>query len=166
MRAIVLAVILAALASWYFHFGRQMTQASVGEFYQEQLDLMNRFEAEALCTTMAEEYRAVDVAFSSSGTERTELDKFRACQMNEQALSEFKLMSDRTRGLLAPTFSTHINSITLGDSDKLATVEGTMTVRMGEMLIARTRFTERLIRRAGTIRSLGGESKTWAYAGD
>ena len=57
MRAIVLAVVLVVISSWYFHFGRQMSQSSVSEFYREQLQLMNRFEAKALCTTMATRVR-------------------------------------------------------------------------------------------------------------
>ena len=166
MRKFVLLTVLVVLASWYFHFGRQMTQASVTGFYKEQLELMKRFEAEPLCATLAEDYRATDVSFSSAGTKRTEADKHRACEDMAEALGNFKKLSHVSRGLLAPTFRSQITAITLSDSDKLATVEGSLTVKMGEILIARTRFTEQLICRSGTIRSLGGQSKTWSYAGN
>lgn len=166
MRKLVLLTVLVVLASWYFHFGRQLSQASVSGYYNEQLQHMARFESEAVCAAMDEHYRQTDVTFSSSGTRRTELDKHRACEDAAEALDTFRKLSGASRGLLAPSFKSQIKSITLSENDKLATVEGVVTVKMGQMLLGRTRFTEKLICRNGTIRSLGGESKSWMYVGD
>jgi hypothetical protein len=166
MRKVVLLAILVVLASWYFHFGRQMSQASVSGYYREQLQMMAQFEAEQLCSTMDEQYVLNDVTFSSAGTRRRAFDKHQACEELKEGLDDFRKLSDLSRGLLSPSFRSDIKSITLSDDAKLATVEGTSTVKMGQMLLGRTRFTEKLVRRNGTIRSLGGETKSWVYGDD
>ena len=165
MRTAFLATLLVVLGSWYFHFGRQMSQKSVSAFYAEQTRMMAAMEAEPLCDTLAEDYHAVDVNFSTAGTQRTEQDKHGACKDLAEGFEEFRKLSRISRGLLTPSFGSQIKSIALSESDKLATVEGTMTVKIGQVLIARTRFKEQLVCRNGTIRSLGGQSKSWAYGG-
>ena len=165
MRTAFLATLLIVLGSWYFHFGRQMSQKSVAGFYNEQMRMMAAMQAEPLCNTLAEDYRVVDVNFSAAGTQRREADKHAACENLGKSFGNFQQLSHISRGLLAPSFANKIKSITLSEDEKLATVEGTMTVKLGKVLISRTRFTERLVCRNGTIRSLGGESKSWAYGG-
>lgn len=166
MRKIVLCVVLAALASWYFHFGRKMTETSVKAFYDMQTELLVKLDGEPLCRFMAKEYRSSDVTYSGSSTERTELDREAACKHLKQGLVFFQKMSSATHGLVEPTFDQQVKNVTLSEGSKLATVEGVMTVKVGDILIGRTRFTEKLIRRNGRILSLGGESKTWMYGLD
>ncbi|MFC3549415.1 hypothetical protein ACFOLC_00115 [Lysobacter cavernae] len=166
MRKVVLCVLLAALASWYFHFGRKMTEDSVKAFYDMQTGLLAKLDGEPLCRFMAKEYHSSDVIYSGAGTERTELDREAACEHLKQGLLFFQKMSSATQGRVEPTFDQQVKNVSLSEGSKLATVEGVMTVKVGDILIGRTRFTERLVRRNGRIVSLGGESKTWMYGLD
>ena len=120
MRKLVLLTLLVVLALWYFHFGRQMSQASVMAYYREQLALTTRYEGEALCASMAEEYRLSDTTFSTAGTQRNAFDKHQACEQLNEGLEGFRALSGATRGLLAPSFRNDIKSITLSDDAKLA----------------------------------------------
>lgn len=165
MKKFVLLAVLAALAAWYFHFSRLLDEKVVNEHYDQQLRMLTEFDSKGLCAAMAEGYHSVDVAFSESGSQRTELDDTQGCREVEQQVNQIKRLSDATRGLLQPTYSNQVKTVTLSEGGKLATVEGTVTIKMGEYLLGRTRYTEKLIRRAGRVMSLGGESKSWVYAG-
>ena len=163
MRKWILLAALVAVASWYFHFGRKMTEASVREFYSDQTELMLKLEGEPLCRLMADDYLVRDVEFSSAGTQRSEMRRDEACSEMKQALTLFRKLSDASGGLLHPIIDQKIDSIELSENNKRATVKGVSTAQIGGMLVVRSRFTETLIRRNGRILSLGGESKTWTY---
>ena len=60
MKKIVLLVILAGLALWYFDFSRRMDETSIREVYREQIKATEAFNAEAICSRMANDYRIVD----------------------------------------------------------------------------------------------------------
>ena len=163
MKKIVLAAALVGAAAWYFHFGRAMTDASIRKFYGDQTVLMAELEGEPLCKLMADDYLLKDVAFSSSGTERSEKRRDEACADIKQALTLLNKLSNASGGILHPMFEQKIESIELSDGNKRATVKGVSTGTIGDMTLVRSRFTETLIRRNGKILSLGGESKTWLY---
>jgi len=165
MKKVLLVAVLVAAASWYFHFGRKMTDTSVRQFYNDQTELMLKLDGEPLCKLMADEYLVRDVAFSSSGTQRTERRRDEACSEVKQAMILFGKMSDASGGVLHPMIEQKIHSVELSEGNKRATVKGVSTASIGGITIVRSRFTETLIRRNGRILSLGGESKTWTYEG-
>lgn len=166
MKKIVLAAVLVALAYWYFEGGRKMTEAQIHAHYDAGMDAVARFDSEYLCSQLAGDYRVTDTTYRASGTETTTLDKEEACKGAAEGLAGFKKLSDISRGLLKVSTSNKIRRVTLSERNKMAVVEGVTTAKIGELLVARTRYTEKLIRRNARILSLGGESKTWIYAAD
>lgn len=161
-KLILLAILLAAW--WYFDGGRRMTEASIRENYQVEMDATDRFDAEWLCAHMADNYHLVDVAHGSGRPIETDLDKSRACSRLTSSMRRMKRLSDATDGALAMDTGFEIESITLSPDRKLATVEATSTMRLGDMTLARTKGIERLIRRNGRILSVGGETRSWVYS--
>lgn len=163
MKKIVLAAVLVALSYWYFEGGRKMTEADVHAYYDASMKAASNFDSEHLCSRLASDYRTTDITYKASGTETTTLDKEDACVDAAEGLAIFRKVSEASRGLLKFSMSNKVRQITLSERDKVAVVNGVTTVKLGELLVARTRYTEKLIRRNGRILSLGGDSKTWIY---
>ncbi len=164
MKKIVLLLILAGLALWYFDLSRRMTEASIHEAYREQLKATQASNAEAICSRMTDDYRLVDTSYGPEGTRTDTMDREEACTELEKSLKVFERLGKVTGGLLSPEIDIDIKRIELSHDRKTATVEAVSTIKIGDTMLARSRGTEKLIRRAGRILSQGGESKTWTYA--
>jgi hypothetical protein len=151
---------------WYFDISRKMTEASIRESYQVQVEALQRFDAEPLCDALDESYSASIVMRGSSGAPAKTQDKAGACAELTRTMRRLKMLSERTAGMLEPDYDFAIQSIKLSPDRKLATVEVTSAMRFGDMTLARSRSVEHLIRRNGHIRSTGGQATMWAYRGE
>lgn len=163
MKKAILLVILIAAAIWYFDIGRKMTETSIRESYQSQVAALQRFEAKPLCDGLDDNYSAT-VTTRGAGAASTTQDKASACNELSRTMRRFKMLSERTGGMIEPDYNYEIRSITLSSNRKLATVELETTMRMGNMTLARSTSVEHLIRRNGRILSTGGEATVWAYS--
>jgi ketosteroid isomerase-like protein len=163
MKKLVLLVVLAALAWWYFDGSRKLSEEAIREHYQEQLEATASFDTERLCAAMADDYRVTDVSQGLQGQQKLTMDKAQACDALSQSLGMFKQLSDASGGKFRLDIGYEIKSITVSADRKSASVEGISTFKLGDRLVARTRGTDRLIRRNGKILSQGGDTKTWMY---
>ncbi|HEX6610948.1 MAG TPA: hypothetical protein VF051_09245 [Hyphomicrobiaceae bacterium] len=163
MKKAILLVVLAALAWWYFDGSRRLSEEAIREHYREQLEATASFDTERLCAAMAEDYRANDVSHGPQGQQKLTMDKAQACDSLSQSLGMFKQLSDASGGKFLLDIAYEIKSITISADKKSASVDGLSTFKLGDRLVARTRGTDRLIRRNGTILSQGGDTKTWMY---
>lgn len=165
MKKVILLIVLIAAAVWYFDTSRRMTEAAIRESYQTQVEALQRFDAEPLCESLDDAYSA-SVSMRGAGASAKTQDKAAACAELTRALRRFKTLSERTAGIIEPDYDYEIQSITLSPDRKLATVEVSSSMRIGDMTLARSRSVEHLIRRLGRIRNTGGESTVWAYQGE
>ena len=163
MKKAILLLIVIAAAVWYFDISRNMTETSIRESYQAQMAAMQRFDAKPLCDGLDDSYLAT-VAMRGTGGASMALDKAATCADISSTLRRFKLLSERTGGMIEPDYEYELRSITLSPNRKLATVEVATTMRMGEMTMARSSSIEHLIRRNGRILNTGGEASVWAYS--
>lgn len=167
MRKVVLLAVFAVsagLAWWFFDGSRRMSETQVRAHYREQLEATIGFDADRICGAMDEAYMQEDVSHMPDGrVETMRFDKTQGCQTVAATLSAFRQASEASGGMLRPEFKVEIARIDLAPDRKTATVEAITTVTVGERLLARSRGSERLIRRVGRIRSLGGRSDSWAY---
>lgn len=166
MTKVILLVIAIAAAVWYFDISHKMTEAAIRESYQAQFEALQRFDAKPLCDSLDDSYRASIVMRGAPGMPAKTQDKADACAELTQTMRRFKMLSERTAGMLEPDYDFAIQSIALSADRKLATVEVTSSMRIGDMTLARSRSVEHLIRRNGHIRSTGGEASMWAYQGE
>jgi hypothetical protein len=162
MKKIVLAVIVVAVAIWYFDISRRMTETTIRASYQAQIEALQRFDAKPLCDALDDSYHATVTARGSARAPAAK-DKAGACAELTRTLRRMKTLSERTGGLLEPDYDFEIKSIELADDRKTATVEIASVMRIGDMTLARSRSVEHLIRRLGRIRSVSSEETVWAY---
>lgn len=163
MKKVVLLVVLAVLAWWYFDGSRRISEEAVRDHYMVMVTMYDEGNAEALCAQMDSDYRVVDVSFGPEDTRRQELDRDSACREVKRALKTIDRLGRVSGGLLTPDLDVQIKGVAISADRKLATVESISTMRLGDSVLVRSRATDRLVRRVGRIRSLGGESKTWVY---
>lgn len=165
MKKIVLLVILGVLAWWYFDGSRRMSEEQIRAYYAEEVRIMTDLDKERLCLAMSDDYRLEDLSHTPQGPVRMALDKEQACTVAGAAIDMFSQLRAMSNGMLAPTIKHEIARIELSPDRKSATVETTSKILLGERLISRGRFSEKLIRRIGKIKSLGGSSESWSYGG-
>lgn len=162
MKKILLVIVVIAVAVWYFDISRKMTDASIRESYQTQVEALQRFDAKPLCDALDDSYRAT-VTTRGGARASAARDKAGACAELTRSMRRMKTLSDRTGGLLEPDYDVEIKSIVLADDRKSATVEIASVMRIGDMTLARSHSVEHLIRRLGRIRSVQSEETVWAY---
>jgi hypothetical protein len=162
LKKIVLLIIAIGAAVWYFDIGRKMTEASIRESYQQQLDALQRFDAEPLCAALASDYTAT-VTTRGSGAAPQSKNKSEACSELARSLGRMKTLSKRTGGMLEPDYDFDIQSITLSPDRKLATVEIDSAMRLGDMTLSRGHSIEHLIRRNGRILHADSQDTVWVY---
>lgn len=165
MMKVILLIALIAAAVWYFDIGRRMTESEIRESYRTQVEALQRFDAKPLCDSLDNRYSG-SVTMRNAGAPAKTQDKATACAELTRTLRRFKTLSERTGGMIEPDYDYRIQSITLSPDRKLATVEVSSSVRIGDMTLARSRSVERLVRRLGRIRNTGSESTVWAYQGE
>lgn len=160
----LLLAVLAALALWYFHFDRRMSEASIRGFYDEGIQAMMRFDAEWTCSRMTADYRQTHITFGEQqGRSEKNYDKEQTCRLAQEGMKQFKALSDASNGVIEPEYKVKIHRIELAADRKTASVEMEVKMMLGEVMLARTRGTDRLVRRNGRILSQSSEAKSWIY---
>lgn len=157
MGKVILLAILAVLGWWYFDGSRRMTEADIRASYQADQAAFSQLDAEPLCDRMHADFALVQTV----NGEARQLDKAGTCA---DLRKSFDAMKHLGFGSMPFRVETTIEEIALAPDHKSAAVTATAVTRLANMTLMRTHGTERLIRRMGHIRSLGGESRTWAYA--
>ncbi|HET7266660.1 MAG TPA: hypothetical protein VFJ15_00965 [Oleiagrimonas sp.] len=164
VKKIMLVVILAGLAFWYFDYSRRMTVEGITASYQEQVQALNKMDGEYLCDHLADDYDETGTVHSGSGTKKRALGKSQACKHFKQMAT----LRERAGPLLGSAFLPHydieVKHIELAPDGKSATVKVVQTIKMGDMLFARARGTEHVIRRTGRMLTQSVESDIWMYA--
>lgn len=164
MRIAVLLVVLCGLAWWFFDGSRRLSETQVRDYYREQLEATTGYDADRICTAMDEDYAQTDTAHLPDGrVETARFDKLQGCKTVLATLDAFRRTTETSGGKLRPDFQVRIEHIAIAPDRKAATVVAVTTVEVGDQLLARSRGSERLVRRLGRIRSLGGTSESWSY---
>jgi len=166
VKKLILLAILAGLAWWYVDGSRRMTEDMVRENYRAEHEALLQFDAPSLCQRLADDFQATDTVSSGGDAVERQLDKQGYCDDLTKSLEAMQRLSNLSRGRVAPAFNSEIKSITLAPNHKLASVELVTTMKLGDMTLARSRGTERLIRRNGRVLSAGGEFTSWVYQGE
>jgi len=164
VKKIILLVVLAGLGWWYFVGGRTLSEASVRKHYDEQSAAMARFDAETLCAMLHDDYQANEVSFTPAGAVKASVDRDQACDNIGAALEPMKKLSEIAGGQAGISFVNKITKVTLSDDGKTATVEGEGRFSMAGSLLIKSKYTEELVRRNGSILHLRSDAKSWLYS--
>ncbi|WP_114241493.1 hypothetical protein [Dyella sp. C9] len=163
MKKLILLLVLAGLAWWYFDVSRRMTDAQIRSAYDDTIAAMRRFDADALCNQLSDDFSGDEVTREGGSTTEQHYDKQRLCDRIRKSTALTQRISAATGGLVEPDVDVEIKNIELSKDRKEAIVQTVSTTRLGDMTLGRDRSTERLIRRNGHILRTGGESKVWVY---
>lgn len=159
MVKLILLALLAGLLWWYFDGSRRMDEAAIRASFAQDSEAMTQMQAEPLCQRMDE---AFAMTMTTNGVEQ-QLDKHDACEDLRDGFETFQRLGARRLPLRVET---SIDEIALAADRKSAMVKSTNVIRLGHITLSREHVTERLIRRVGHIRTLGGETRAWVYAGE
>jgi hypothetical protein len=164
VKKIVLLVVLAGLGWWYFIGARTLTEDGVRKHYDEQSAAMARFDTEALCAMLHDDYQAQEVSFTPAGAVKASVDRDQACDNIGAALEPMKKLSEIAGGQAGISFVNTISKVTLSDDGKTATVEGEGRFSMAGSLLIKSKYTEELVRTNGNILHLRSDAKSWVYS--
>lgn len=130
----------------------------VGAYYQDHINALRRFDADTLCNMMANEYRSTETVVTDKGAQTYAIDKRRAC---EEARASMRMMWEISKATGAePELKYTIGEVTFSEDRRSADVQVRGAMKIGGKLSIEFTATERLVRRLGEVRSLGGKSRS------
>lgn len=165
IRGLLLVVALGVAGVVAYEHGRRISEPGIHAQVAGALDAMARHDYAAFCKAMAKDYRLVSIDHVGDVTERSVLDRTEACRQIEESGALLQALHTQTGGLFAPDYAVQITGITIAPGGRSAMVESTVTVKIGGVLMARTRSKERISRWFWQYRNDGGEARSWIYAG-
>jgi hypothetical protein len=157
-------VVLAGVAFVAWDNGWKINESHVHRYYERQLEAIRNYDHESMCKDIASDF-TTNVTSYVDGQRMGEAtyDGESTCRMTREMFDDMRRLDGQSRGLLAFDISVDVRAIRIEAGRRHATVESTTTVKMGEVLVSRSRGTERLSRAVWRVRSHGGEGQTWSY---
>lgn len=163
VRLLVL-VVLAAVAYVAWDQGRTINESHVHQYYERQMAAIRNFDHEAMCGDIAGDFStSVTTYVRGRNMGKTMYDGDTTCRMTRDMFENMRNLSARSRGMLALDVRVDVGAIRIEPGGRTATVESTTTVKMGEILVTRSRGSERLSRSLWRVRSHGGDGQAWTY---
>lgn len=164
MVRLIVLVVLAAAGYVAWDNGWKIDEAHVHRYYEGQMAAIRGFDHESMCKDIAGDF-TIDVTSYVDGqrTDQAVYDGESTCRMTREMIEGMRNLSAQSRGLLVFDVRVDVRSVRIEPGRRSAAVESTTTVKMGEVLVSRSRGTERLSRALWRVRSHGGEGHTWTY---
>lgn len=154
MKKILLVVLLAIGAWWYFVGGRTLSEEAVRDFYRLQEHATLSRDPAALCSLLDKEFAASGMTTSGG----SHADKGQTCDGYHAMYQGFESLGEKMGGILQLDYGYDIHSIQLSPNKKSATVDISYSLDVaGSIMNIRSRATETLIRRNGKILMLRSE---------
>lgn len=158
MRKLILVVLVAVAAWWYFIGGRNLTEAHVNEFYRSVEVATLERKPEDLCSLLDEDFKSTgNVAIG--GQQRTDSqDKAQTCEAYRQLYASWEKLGGKMGGILQLDSEYEIHSITFSTDKKTATVDISSSLDVaGSITNIRSRRKDTLVPRNGKVMLLRSE---------
>ena len=165
LKNLIIVLVVGVVAYLAYDNGRTITESHVRDYYQAQLEAFRELDEERICTKVADDF-SLEVLDRSAGAGKTRLDGYAACDQARKMVKLARVMSDQSAGLMTINIAYDIGSIKISPDGREAVVQSVSTAKLGEMLMARTRSTEKFSRSLWRVQSHGGESQVWSYSGE
>jgi len=163
VRNLIILIVAAIVVLVAHDNSRKISESHVRDHYQGQLEAFRASDEERICGETADDFKVKVVQVADGRSEGMSLDAHTACENSRKLIRLARVMAEQTRGLATLDVAYSIKAIEIAPDERSASVESVSTVKIGDMLLARTRSTERLSRSFWRIRSHGGESQVWSY---
>ncbi|VXC13726.1 conserved hypothetical protein [Luteimonas sp. 9C] len=163
VRILLAGMVLLVAGVLVYEHAHRISESDVRAHYQAQLEATRRFDSDALCATMAKDFRLQGVSYVAGTHTRQDTHRDEACSQLRDGLAALQAASDQTGGLLALDIAHEITRIELAPGGRRAMVETTSTAKIGGRLLSRTRFKGHLSRAFWQVRDHGGDAQNWLY---
>lgn len=157
----LLPLLLAGVAFWYFVMAPRLDEAEVRDYYNQQMQAYYRFDGDWFCSSMTDDYQVTEITYTGKQRKDERLNKVESCKRTRATVAELVQVRDAAIGLPLPAWTIEVKTIELAPDRRSATVqaEGRMTVGARDLGV--TRWTERLVRRNGRVLSAYSSSTAW-----
>lgn len=161
----VLVLIACAVGAWYwFVGGRQISEAEVRTFYQQEQEWLANNKPQELCDSMDVSYSQRVTQISVAGRVLDEADKAKNCEATKQLLAQVEEMRSKFGGAVEIESTNDLGEIVISRDKKTATVQvsSVFKMKMGRLSLmkASSKTEERFIKRNGKLLRLSTEGKS------
>lgn len=152
MKKIILFVLIAFAAWWYFIGGRKLTEVHVNEFYRNHEIATLERKPDNLCSLLADDFKSAGTVVIQ-GTSRTEEhNKTQTCDAYRELYAAWATLGEKMGGVLQLDSDYKIHSIAISADRKTATVDVSSSLDVaGSIMNIRSRSTDTLVRRNGKV---------------
>lgn len=159
MKKLLIAVLVAGLAGWYFVGDRKLSEQQVSAFYAELQRATLERKPDAICALLAEEFRSEATITVGTVTRTDENDKSHTCDAYRNLYATWETLGEKMGGLLQLDANHTVHSISISPDGQSATVDISTSLDVaGSLMSMRSRSTDTLVRRKGKVvmlRSVG-----------
>ena len=152
VKKLVLVILIAGAAWWYFVGGRKLTEERVTAFYSD-LEIATRGrKPEDICALLASEFQSTGT-FAVGAKTRTDVqDKSQTCEAYRDLHATWEQLGEKMGGTLQLDSDYTIHSIAISPDGKTATVDISTSLDVaGSVMNIRSRSTDTLVRRNGKV---------------
>ncbi len=152
-KLLLLAAVAGGVGGWWTLVGgRQLTEAQVRQFYEDQLTATLKREPETLCAQLDKRYELVSVTLVGGRELSETLGRDAACEHTRAMYQSFETLGAKMGGILQLDVEQTVHTVSVAADRKSATVDVSYTMAVGGSLMhIRSRATEVVIRRNGTL---------------
>lgn len=166
MKKIILVVLIAFAAWWYFIGGRKMTEVHVTEFYRSLEVATLERKPDALCALLADDFKSTDTAVIQGVKVADENDKTQTCEAYRELYATWAKLGEKMGGMLQLDSDYKLHSISISADRKSATVDVSSSLDVaGSITNIRSRSTDTLVRRNGKVMMIRSEGTSSVSAG-
>lgn len=152
MKKLVLVILIAGTAWWYFVGGRKLTEEHVGSFYRDLEVATLERKPEDICALLASDFQSTGTVTVGSKTRPNAQDKSQTCNAYRDLYATWEKLGERMGGTLQLDSDYTIHSIAISPDRKTATVDISTSLDVaGSIMNIRSRSTDTLIRRNGKV---------------
>jgi hypothetical protein len=163
MKAILMAMVCAAGAWYWFMGSRQISESDVQAFYAQEMQWMDESKGKELCGSIDDKYLSHVTTVSAAGRVQEEADKAKTCQALEKLFEVMAKLNNEMGGGVVLNLDANLDQTSISSDKKTATVKVRSIVRMGteKVLIMKisSDSSESFTKRGGKLFRTGAEGK-------
>ena len=152
LKKLILLVLVAAGAWWYFIGSRKLTEDHINSLYQEMERATLAREPKALCDLLADDFQSTSKTSVGGRSVSTSENKDQTCQSYVSLYDSFEKIGDRMGGIVQLDSAYEIHEIQIAPDKKSARVDVSSSLDVaGTVMNIRSRSWDTVIRRNGKV---------------
>jgi hypothetical protein len=160
MKKLIVVVLIAVGAWWYFVGGRKLSEEQVQGFYRNLERATLERKPEALCSLLAKDFESTGTVAIAGQSRTQSQDRAQTCEGYRLLYESWEKLGEKMGGILQLDSDYTIHSVEISADNKTATVDVSSSLDVaGSIMKIRSRSTDTLIRRNGKVLLLRSESK-------